>query len=320
MSRNPYSWKYFLNDYFIFSKGQRRAVIILGLGILVAIVFPYGYALYYEKKEGKISPFIINEITSLKVADSLANNYKNNQANSNPESFVLHKNEVGIKSAALFFFDPNTASSEKWKQLGIREKTIETIIKYRSKGGQFRKAEDLEKIYGLRPFEIERLKPYVKINETQFQAKTREESYTSKPGINKEKSIGIIDINIADTTAFKSLPAIGSKLAQRIINYREALGGFISVKQVAEVYGIPDSTYRKIEKFLMIKNVSTRKKNINTASVNDLRMPYLPGNVAKAIVQYRDKNGLFSTTADLKKIPIVDEDLFVKIEPYLTIK
>jgi competence ComEA-like helix-hairpin-helix protein len=317
MSRNPYSWKYFLNDYFIFSKGQRRAVIILGFCILLAIGFPYGYTWYIEKNEGKVTPFIIHEIAALKVADSLHAFEKSDRPNSTRVTYTRQPGE-GVKPAPLFFFDPNTASAEEWKQLGIREKTIETIIKYRTKGGQFRKAGDLEKIYGLRPFEIERLKPYVKIVDTKPFSKNSGNIYSAKPLFNKEKQFTIIDINLADTTAFKTLPGIGSKLAQRVIKYREALGGFIAVKQVAEVYGIHDTTFQKIEKFLMIKNVSIKKRNINTASVNDLRMPYLPGNVAKAIVQYRDQNGLFSTTADLKKIPIVDEDLFAKIEPYLT--
>jgi competence ComEA-like helix-hairpin-helix protein len=319
MSRNPYSWKYFLNDYFIFSKGQRRAVIILGFCILLAIVFPYGYTWYIEKNEENVDTFFIHEIAALKVADSLHAFDKNYGPNSTRVSYTRQPGE-SVKLMPLFFFDPNTASAEEWKQLGIRDKTIETIIKYRGKGGKFRKAQDLEKIYGLRPFEIERLKPYVNIAETKISAKNSDENYASKPVFSRDKQITIIDINIADTNAFKSLPGIGSKLAQRIINYRDALGGFIAVKQVAEVYGIHDTTFQKIEKFLIIKNISIKKRNINTASVNDLRMPYLAGNVANAIVQYRNRNGLFTTTADLKKIPIVDEDLFIKIEPYLTIQ
>ena len=43
-----------------------------------------------------------------------------------------------------------------------------------------------------------------------------------------------VDINTADTTAFISLPGIGSKLAARIVNFRDKLGGFYSIDQVGE--------------------------------------------------------------------------------------
>ncbi|NJL77073.1 MAG: helix-hairpin-helix domain-containing protein, partial [Saprospiraceae bacterium] len=37
--------------------------------------------------------------------------------------------------------------------------------------------------------------------------------------------------------------------ANRIVKFREALGGFASVEQVAETYQLPDSTFQKIKPF-----------------------------------------------------------------------
>jgi len=45
----------------------------------------------------------------------------------------------------------------------LRDKTIFTIQNYINKGGKFRSAEDLKKIYGLHDDEFERLSLYVKI-------------------------------------------------------------------------------------------------------------------------------------------------------------
>ena len=45
-------------------------------------------------------------------------------------------------------------------------------------------------------------------------------------------------INAADTTGFKSLKGIGSYYSSKIVKYRKALGGFTSVEQLKEVYGI----------------------------------------------------------------------------------
>jgi DNA uptake protein ComE-like DNA-binding protein len=44
-----------------------------------------------------------------------------------------------------------------------------------------------------------------------------------------------VDINSADTSAFIALPGIGSKLAARIVNFRDKLGGFYSIEQVKNI-------------------------------------------------------------------------------------
>ena len=151
----------------------------------------------------------------------------------------------------MFYFDPNTLSKEGWQKLGIRDKTIKTIENYLSKGGHFRKPEDLQRVYGLRKNEYERLAPFIKIQpeskehtEKNFAAKNSSaenhvplKSYRSLP----------VDINSADTSAFIALPGIGSKLAARIINFRDKLGGFYSIDQVRETFGLPDSTFQKIK-------------------------------------------------------------------------
>jgi competence protein ComEA len=55
-----------------------------------------------------------------------------------------------------------------------------------------------------------------------------------------------VQINTADTSAFIALPGIGSKLALRIVSFREKLGGFNRVDQIGEVYGLRDSVFRTL--------------------------------------------------------------------------
>ena len=128
-----------------------------------------------------------------------------------------------------------------------------------------------------------------------------------------------IDINRADTTVFIALPGIGSKLASRIVNYREKLHGFHSVEQVAEVFGLADSTFQKIKPWLVINDTVIAKININTANSDDLKTPYISYNLANAIYQYRLQHGSFTSLEDLKKIMLVSDAVFNKIIPYLTI-
>ncbi|HLA52193.1 MAG TPA: helix-hairpin-helix domain-containing protein, partial [Flavitalea sp.] len=70
-----------------------------------------------------------------------------------------------------------------------------------------------------------------------------------------------IDINKADTSAFISLPFIGSKLAARIVLFRTKLGGFYSREQLSEVYGIQDSVYHIVKNFLTCDAADIEKLN-----------------------------------------------------------
>jgi competence ComEA-like helix-hairpin-helix protein len=131
----------------------------------------------------------------------------------------------------------------------------------------------------------------------------------------------VIDINIADTTAFIALPGIGSKLAARIINFREKLGGFYSVDQIGEVYGLADSVFQKLRQYLQLNDGVVKKININTATIDELKThPYIKYNIANAIIAYRNAHGPFMKTEDIKKIMIIEEVQYIRIAPYLSLE
>jgi competence protein ComEA len=229
------------------------------------------------------------------------------------------------QAGKLFYFDPNTISMSGWQKLGLREKTIKTIQNYLSKGGHFKKPEDLQRVYGLRKDEYDRLVPYIKI-ESRFPENPDAKFVKNKnQGENKlvfknTLKYSSIDINTADTTAFINLPGIGSKLSARIINFRDKLGGFYTIEQVKETFGLPDSTFQRIRQYLKLENNAIRKININTASVDELKAhPYIRYNFANPIVAYRNQQGSFSSIDDLKKIMIITDEVFQKIAPYLTL-
>jgi len=233
-------------------------------------------------------------------------------------------NENTIAKGELFYFDPNTISTSDWKRLGLRDKTVKTIENYLNKGGHFYKPEDLQKIYGLHDDEYERLKSFIKIESKTSKANDDLVSSKSKDEIQPTKSYtarySIIDINIADTTTFISLPGIGSKLAARIVTFREKLGGFYSVEQIGETYGLPDSTFQKIKQYLKLDNPSVKKININTATVDELKAhPYIKYSLANPIIAYRNEHGSFSKIEDIKKVMAVTDDIYKKIAPYLTL-
>lgn len=323
-------WKQFLNEYLSFTKKERTGIFILLALIIVGLLVPFLYPYFIHHKTYDHSQFD-KEISQLKIqqTDSITdkkyygknfdeNNYTNYYEPSEKNYYIKPKGEV-------FYFDPNTASVNDWKRLGIRDKTVETIQKYLSKGGHFYKPEDISKIWGLHKDDIERLLPYVKIENikkeyTNNEPRNFQNNNTPDSYRDKKPPPQIIDINTSDTTAFISLPGIGSKLAQRIIAFRDKLGGFYSVDQIKETYGLPDSTFIKIKPKLILTSPGVKQININTATLDEMKLhPYIRFNLANAIMQYRNQHGNFSSVIDIKKIMIVTDDIFNKVSLYLTV-
>ncbi len=84
-------------------------------------------------------------------------------------------------------------------------------------------------------------------------------AYTTNYATHYRPSPAPIDINTADTTALIALPGIGSKLAGRIVSFRDKLGGFNSVNQISEVYGLRDSVFQILLPYLKCDSVYVRK-------------------------------------------------------------
>jgi DNA uptake protein ComE-like DNA-binding protein len=104
--------------------------------------------------------------------------------------------------------------------------------------------------------------------------------------INPQKKL---DINLADSVSLESLPGIGEKLSSRIVRYRDRLGGFISIDQLKEVYGLSDSTFLLVNKFLFVANgYMPAQIAVNQATYADFRRhPYLSPAFIKALLAYR---------------------------------
>ena len=317
-------WKQFLRDYFNFTRKERTGIIIIVALILFFILLPYFYPLFLKQKQYSHKEFE-SEIARLSIEKNDSAKLKNYSKNFDNELYDDYSPSGSKKyepvKAEVFYFDPNTASSNDWKRLGVRDKTIHTIQNYLSKGGRFYKPEDISKIWGLAPQDAQRLMPYVSIKNATGKYAAFEKKEYPKPSPYAAKTIQPVDVNLADTSAYISLPGIGSKLSQRIIAFRDKLGGFYSVEQVGETYLLPDSTFQKIKSRLVISNTNVKQININSASVDEMKEhPYLRYNLANAIFQYRQQHGNFNSVEEIKKIMLVTEDIFHKVAPYLSVQ
>lgn len=321
------NWNEFAKDYLAFTRKERIGVLAIIVFVLLVAFVPK--MIPFPQQSSSSDTTWISTLKQLEKKDTemiKSGADEDNYSASYTYQYEPSETDNTNKSTQLFYFDPNTISFNGWKKLGLKERIAKTILNYRAKGGYFRKPEDLKKIYGLQESEFERLSPYVKIKSQNSTAKETSFDLAKPQNGDAEKknytySVPLVDINTADTLMFIALPGIGSKLASRIINFRDKLGGFYSIDQVGETYALPDSTFRKIKQYLELKTLSLRKININTASIDVLKAhPYIKWSVANPIVAYRNEHGAFSSIEDIKKIATVSDELFDKIAPYLTAK
>ncbi len=216
-------------------------------------------------------------------------------------------------------FDPNTAGEEQLVALGLPLRTARTLIKYRSKGGRFRRREDLQKLYTLSKKDYERIAPYVRIaGETG--GNSGYPSETTMPAapvpVEAPKQVAL---NEANAEALIALRGIGPGYAKRILGFREALGGFIRVEQLQEVYGFPDSTYQQLKDKFLVDPGKIRRINVNTATEEELaRHPYIGKKMAGNIVKLRNDLKNYTDIEQLRQVPLINEEKYRKIAPYLS--
>jgi competence protein ComEA len=306
------NWK----EYFSFTKKERTGIVTLLLLIGAITALPYFFSSTQVPDQTAIAAFEAqkawlqrnnNDTTRLASQEYTA-----------PER-TISKSVAPPPAPASFPFDPNTLSAAAWERLGLSQRTVQTIQHYISKGGRFKRATDLQRIYGLKKQDCERLMPYVQIADTQLHVAYKQnwpvrEKYVKPPP-------AIVDINQADTNALIALPGIGSRLANRIVSFRYKLGGFYTVQQLGEVYGLPDSTFQLIKPRLECATVLLKKININTADAAALKQhPYIRWNIANAIVQYRQQHGVYQSPNDLQQIAIITPELFQKLVGYISVE
>ena len=73
------------------------------------------------------------------------------------------------------------------------------------------------------------------------------------PNIEESNGPQLISINHADAWLLDALPGIGATSAQRIVDYHEANGPFVTVYELMLVPGIGESTFENIKDFITVE-------------------------------------------------------------------
>ena len=128
-----------------------------------------------------------------------------------------------------------------------------------------------------------------------------------------------INLNEVDSATLESLPVFGPILSGRAIKFRNALGGFISVQQLLDVFGFNEEHYSKVHKWFYIQEDDIVKICVNSASWSDLkRHPYIGYDGARIIDRYRTHNQIYELS-QLKALPNMSDSTWSRWVPYLKI-
>lgn len=298
--RNP------LKEFFYFSREERRGTLVLMAGIL--LVFLSGQIYTYLRKNRPLpKEDIERQAAAMAEYESFIASIEK-QEEKQSYRFKHPAPEHPSTAVSLVPFDPNEADSSTLCRLGLPGWMARNVLRYRSKGGKFRKAEDFKKIYGMTEERFQTLLPYIRITskEKEKEKEKKETEATPKatplytpPASGDSTTLArsrqekypagtIIDLNRADTTELKKIPGIGSEIARMIVGYRQRLGGFYSIEQLKEIH----LDAARLQPWFSIDTSLIRLLNLNRVSIEKLRShPYINFYQAKAFVEYRKKKG-----------------------------
>jgi DNA uptake protein ComE-like DNA-binding protein len=129
----------------------------------------------------------------------------------------------------------------------------------------------------------------------------------------------LLELNTCDSASLESLPGLGPVLSSRIIKYRNLLGGFASVEQIREVYGLPEETYKLVSVMLKADSGLIRKIPVNSADYRQLiHLPYFERSEVSAILKYRELMKRIENIGELVENKIITPEKAKKISPYLS--
>lgn len=205
-------------------------------------------------------------------------------------------------------FAIDTASAAYLAAIGFSPRQAEVIVRYRETSGGIRDAEQFRKCYVVSDRMAERLLPYIVFTE-----KPAAEDTAPTPAAPER-----IEINSADSAALRSVVGIGEKSVAEIMRYRELLGGFSSVEQLAELKCVTESNYERILPQIRCDSCKISKIDINFADPKELmRHPYVSAKALRRIVKQRKLKGGWSGIEEMIEDDIFTKDEAERLAPYL---
>lgn len=243
------------------------------------------------------------------------------------------KGEQATAAVQHFSFDPNTIGFDSLRLLGVPESPARAIISYRKSGGRFRKPEDLSRIYTLSDDDFMRLRAHIRIATTSDSGSEHSSARrlqadssfqvvaadTSRASWRRYDAV-VVELNSTDTSALMEIRGIGPYFANRIVAYRDALGGYHSIDQLLEIYRMDTATLDRLAPHFVLDPAAVDQIDINQIALDSLRRhPYFAYSLANSLVQIRKMHGPYRRPEDLMRSHLMNDSIFTRIKPYIVI-
>ncbi|MDR3141653.1 MAG: helix-hairpin-helix domain-containing protein [Tannerellaceae bacterium] len=129
----------------------------------------------------------------------------------------------------------------------------------------------------------------------------------------------LVELNTADTLVLKKVPGIGSAFARRIVKFRDLLGGFYTVSQLREVYGIDEERYQALRNWFHVDTLYIAKLSANRLLYDVLiKHPYLNPTQTRSICRLRQQKGRLSGWENLQLLDEFSVADIERLKPYLS--
>jgi DNA uptake protein ComE-like DNA-binding protein len=294
-------WERFWREYLGYPKKERRGIYVL-LTILMLVAF---YNII--DKQLWSTDLVLPTITVSPFDDA----YKGTTAiagEKNKKYFVKRLSEEPICI--------DTASITALAAIGFSKYQATIIFNYIQKGAAIYTVKDLAKIYSIDQKTID-----LTASKIIFSDSSNRKSHSKSKPLFVKKITKKVELNSCDSASLDSVFYMSSHLAGRIINYRNRIGGFFELAQIQLIYGIDSTVYAKIANHLSLDTTNIKRIDLNSVSLERLALhPYIGYKLAKVMVNYRMQHGAFKSKSDLKKIILINEEIFRKIERYILIQ
>ena len=300
----------------------------LGVGILAVLV---GATLFLVHRFQPAEPEVVEVVN-----DSVLTQFATYQAEQDSIRKATWEKKYPRDTIAIRMqvFDPNTADSSTLVHLGLKKWQASNMLKYRAKGGRYRQAEDMKKLYGMTDSMYQALLPYIQIDTMavkQYRDSVRKSRIDttqsdSVPRYISPKRDTVLNLRTADTTELKLIRGIGSYRAKQIVRYRQQLGGFTHVEQLREIKAlqpllIDTLSADSLLAHFWLDSIIVEPLSVNSIGVERLqRHPYLSFEQAKAIYELRRRKVRLSSIEALEQLDCFTPEELLRVAPYLSFK
>ena len=254
--------------YFLLTAEQWLGVALLAILVIGTLVVVSNFQ---PKKEEEVG--WANDSTKTQFAD-----YQAQQDSTRKAEWKKKRDTIEIR---MQIFDPNTADSSTLVHLGLKPWQAKNMLKYRAKGGRYRKAEDLKKLYGMTDSMYQALTPYIYIAREEVDSLAKDSVMVNSVQVDSlpkwpEKKDTVLNLRTADTTELKMIRGIGSYRAKQIVRYREQLGGFTHVEQILEAKGMEKVDGDSLLEHFFIDSVKVEQMHVNVVGSPRIRFARSP--------------------------------------------